>query len=66
MLMSPRPDNYPDKALLVWAPARDIPDLKLDEYINLAKERYGYNSEQALGMLFWYVLTFKFLGINYN
>lgn len=26
----------------------------VDEYICLAKERYGYNTEQALGMLFWH------------
>ncbi|CRL04793.1 CLUMA_CG017849, isoform A [Clunio marinus] len=48
------PDVYPDKALLVWSPAQEIPDGKLDEYITLARERYGYNSEQALGMLFWH------------
>lgn len=53
MVPNPKPENYSDKALLVWAPAIDIPDLKLDEYIQLAKERYGYNAEQALGMLFW-------------
>ena len=45
---------YPDKALLVWSPAREIPETKLEEYITLAKERYGYNAEQALGMLFWH------------
>jgi hypothetical protein len=26
----------------------------VDEYISLAKEKYGYNGEQALGMLFWH------------
>lgn len=26
----------------------------MDEYINLAKDKYGYNGEQALGMLFWH------------
>lgn len=26
----------------------------VEEYISLAKEKYGYNSEQALGMLFWH------------
>lgn len=26
----------------------------MDEYITLAKEKYGYNGEQALGMLFWH------------
>ena len=35
-------------------PAKEIPEIKLDEYIDLAKESYGYNAEQALGMLFWH------------
>ena len=26
----------------------------VDEYISVAKEKYGYNGEQALGMLFWH------------
>ena len=26
----------------------------VDEYIQIAKEKYGYNAEQALGMLFWH------------
>ena len=26
----------------------------VDEYIQVAKEKYGYNAEQALGMLFWH------------
>lgn len=47
-------ETYPDKALLVWSPAKDIPEIKLEEYIELAKESYGYNAEQALGMLFWH------------
>ncbi|EEC09949.1 rest corepressor (corest) protein, putative, partial [Ixodes scapularis] len=42
------------RALLVWSPCSDISDMKLDEYITLAKEKYGYNAEQALGMLFWH------------
>lgn len=47
-------ETYPDKALLVWSPAKEIPETSLDEYIELAKDRYGYNAEQALGMLFWH------------
>lgn len=47
-------ENYSDKALLVWSPAQEIPDCNLEEYITLARERYGYNAEQALGMLFWH------------
>lgn len=26
----------------------------MEEYITVAKEKYGYNGEQALGMLFWH------------
>lgn len=26
----------------------------MEEYISVAKEKYGYNGEQALGMLFWH------------
>ncbi|XP_058799449.1 REST corepressor 2 [Phymastichus coffea] len=47
-------DSCPEKALLVWSPTNDISDQNLDEYIILAKEKYGYNGEQALGMLFWH------------
>ncbi|XP_023723592.1 REST corepressor isoform X3 [Cryptotermes secundus] len=49
-----RPDQCGERALLVWSPTAEIPDYKLDEYISLAKEKYGYNGEQALGMLFWH------------
>uniref|UniRef100_A0A6B2EEC4 Putative dna-binding protein n=1 Tax=Phlebotomus kandelakii TaxID=1109342 RepID=A0A6B2EEC4_9DIPT len=47
-------DQLNDRALLVWSPTKDIPDAKLEEYITVAKEKYGYNGEQALGMLFWH------------
>lgn len=47
-------DQCPDRALLVWSPTNSIPDQSLDMYINIAKEKYGYNGEQALGMLFWH------------
>ncbi|XP_011549818.2 REST corepressor 1 isoform X1 [Plutella xylostella] len=49
-----RPELIADRALLVWSPTADISDSKLDEYITVAKEKYGYNGEQALGMLFWH------------
>ncbi|KAL0828919.1 hypothetical protein ABMA28_003819 [Loxostege sticticalis] len=49
-----RPELISDRALLVWSPTADISDNKLDEYITTAKEKYGYNGEQALGMLFWH------------
>ncbi|KAG5683097.1 hypothetical protein PVAND_012400 [Polypedilum vanderplanki] len=47
-------ENYNDKALLVWSPVKDISEERLDEYIVLAQQKYGYNAEQALGMLFWH------------
>uniref|UniRef100_A0A8C1GJE6 REST corepressor 1 n=1 Tax=Cyprinus carpio TaxID=7962 RepID=A0A8C1GJE6_CYPCA len=40
--------------MLVWFPNPSIPETKLDEYIAIAKEKHGYNMEQALGMLFWH------------
>ncbi|XP_068176825.1 REST corepressor 3 isoform X2 [Antennarius striatus] len=40
--------------MLVWSPHHTIVDSKLDEYIAIAKEKHGYNVEQALGMLFWH------------
>ena len=42
------------EAMLVWAPNIDLPEVKLDEYTTVAKEKHGYNTEQALGMLFWH------------
>uniref|UniRef100_A0A182QVL8 REST corepressor n=1 Tax=Anopheles farauti TaxID=69004 RepID=A0A182QVL8_9DIPT len=49
-----KPEQLNDRALLVWSPTKEIPDNKLEEYITVAKEKYGYNGEQALGMLFWH------------
>ncbi|XP_041131884.1 REST corepressor 1 isoform X4 [Polyodon spathula] len=40
--------------MLVWSPNRTVSEAKLDEYIAIAKEKHGYNMEQALGMLFWH------------
>ncbi|KAJ8333336.1 hypothetical protein SKAU_G00422320 [Synaphobranchus kaupii] len=40
--------------MLVWFPNQSLAEAKLDEYIAIAKERHGYNMEQALGMLFWH------------
>ncbi len=28
--------------------------LSVDEYVQIAKEKHGYNMEQSLGMLFWH------------
>ncbi|XP_041418449.1 REST corepressor 3 isoform X3 [Xenopus laevis] len=53
----PGATKYTDKdsgEMLVWSPHHNIPDPKLDEYIAIAKEKHGYNVEQALGMLFWH------------
>jgi len=49
-----RPEQCAERALLVWSPATHVAGQKLDEFIQVAKEKYGYNSEQALGMLFWH------------
>lgn len=49
-----RADQCPERALLVWSPCPTISNAKLDEYIQVSKEKYGYNAEQALGMLFWH------------
>ncbi|KAJ4923382.1 hypothetical protein JOQ06_000715 [Pogonophryne albipinna] len=58
------PDFDPDVAqeahlrenlgMLVWIPSSALLQTQLDEYIAIAKERHGYNMEQALGMLFWH------------
>ncbi|XP_029014099.1 REST corepressor 3 [Betta splendens] len=53
----PGSNKYSDKdsgGMLVWSPHHTIIDSKLDEYIAIAKEKHGYNVEQALGMLFWH------------
>ncbi|EDO33362.1 predicted protein, partial [Nematostella vectensis] len=47
-------DNARHCALLVWAPTKNMTDSKLDEYLRTAKDKHGYNVEQALGMLFWH------------
>ncbi|KAL5277560.1 RCOR3 family protein [Megaselia abdita] len=49
-----KPETLADRALLVWSPTKEIADKSLEEYITMAKEQYGYNGEQALGMLFWH------------
>ncbi|KAM8833632.1 REST corepressor 1 [Synchiropus picturatus] len=40
--------------MLVWIPSNTLNQTQLDEYIAIAKEKHGYNMEQALGMLFWH------------
>uniref|UniRef100_A0A8C5R2S3 REST corepressor 2 n=1 Tax=Leptobrachium leishanense TaxID=445787 RepID=A0A8C5R2S3_9ANUR len=46
--------NTEMKGMLVWSPNHFVSDAKLDEYISMAKEKHGYNVEQALGMLLWH------------
>ncbi|KPP71196.1 REST corepressor 2-like [Scleropages formosus] len=42
------------RSMLVWSPNHTISEAQLDEYILMAKEKHGYNMEQALGMLLWH------------
>jgi len=42
-----------ERAMLVWSPSQEE-DAKLDKYIHTAIDKYGYNREQALAMLFWH------------
>ncbi|XP_053544830.1 REST corepressor 2 [Bombina bombina] len=47
-------NNTELNGMLVWSPNNIVSDAKLDEYITMAKEKHGYNVEQALGMLLWH------------
>ncbi|XP_077970074.1 REST corepressor 3-like isoform X2 [Styela clava] len=38
----------------IWSPFHDVPDEKVEAYCKIAKEKHGYNAEQALGLLFWH------------
>ncbi|KAM4880070.1 REST corepressor 2 [Sylvia borin] len=49
-----RYSNKELKGMLVWAPNHCVSDAKLDRYIAMAKDKHGYNIEQALGMLLWH------------
>ncbi|XP_061200443.1 REST corepressor 2 [Neopsephotus bourkii] len=49
-----RYSNKELKGMLVWAPNHCVSDAKLDKYIAMAKDKHGYNIEQALGMLLWH------------
>ncbi|KAJ8401717.1 hypothetical protein AAFF_G00376880 [Aldrovandia affinis] len=51
------PVRYAEKdqrGMLVWSPNQLVTEAELDEYILMAKEKHGYNMEQALGMLLWH------------
>lgn len=52
-------DNLDEKALLVWTPTSTIDENQIDEYVRTAQEKYGYNMEQALGMLYWHSYDLK-------
>ncbi|XP_077444903.1 REST corepressor 2 [Stigmatopora argus] len=49
-----RHDEKDQRSMLVWCPNGQLSDAMLDEYILMAKEKHGYNMEQALGMLLWH------------
>jgi hypothetical protein len=52
---APAPAYYEDeKAIRVWSPHNKIPDHVLDEFLSKAKDKFFYNTEQALGMLSWH------------
>lgn len=51
----PAPEYYEEeKAIRVWSPNNRIPDHVLDEFLTKAKDKFFYNTEQALGMLSWH------------
>uniref|UniRef100_A0A8C6X183 REST corepressor 1 n=1 Tax=Naja naja TaxID=35670 RepID=A0A8C6X183_NAJNA len=52
--LTKRSQERENLGMLVWSPNQNISEAKLDEYIAIAKEKHGYNMEQALGMLFWH------------
>jgi len=47
-------DSLDEKAVLVWQPTGELPEERLDNYVKVAKDKHGYNAEQALGMLYWH------------
>lgn len=52
---APAPEYYEEeKAIRVWSPYNKIPEHVLEEFITKAKEKFFYNTEQALGMLSWH------------
>ncbi|PAA62179.1 hypothetical protein BOX15_Mlig023132g1, partial [Macrostomum lignano] len=53
----------PDRALCVWKPlpeagsdeaAVSLTDDQVANFVDLARDRFGYTTEQALGMLYWH------------
>ncbi|GFY78422.1 REST corepressor 3 [Trichonephila inaurata madagascariensis] len=56
---APCSSNVQEKALLMWAPNPAIDDEIMDKYITEAKDKFGYNVEQSLGMLLWHEYDLK-------
>ena len=48
-----------DKSVLVWSPNTNLNDQEIDHFVAMAKDKYGYTSEQALGVLFNYNYDIK-------
>eukprot|EP00092_Neocalanus_flemingeri_P015918 GFUD01017235.1.p1 GENE.GFUD01017235.1~~GFUD01017235.1.p1 ORF type:complete len:360 (-),score=113.32 GFUD01017235.1:130-1209(-) len=49
-----REEHCMERALLVWSPSGVEEGIELDKFIQTAKEKFGYNGEQAMGLLFWH------------
>ncbi|XP_065052135.1 REST corepressor 1-like isoform X2 [Rhopilema esculentum] len=59
-LTIPGPDEVTrPEPLQVWEPDAELDETKLDDYLQVAKDKYGYNVEQALGMLYWHKYNFE-------
>lgn len=43
-----------DRALLVWCPSEKLTDEQVENYLGIARDKYQYSGEQALGLLFWH------------
>jgi hypothetical protein len=48
-----------DKSMLVWSPNTSLRDHEIDDFVAMAKDKYEYTTEQALGMLFSYSYDIK-------
>eukprot|EP00794_Sanderia_malayensis_P017818 gene17818-19596_t len=57
--MSVGADNTLPEPLQVWAPNNELDENKLENYLQAAKDKHGYNVEQALGMLYWHKFNFE-------
>ncbi|XP_016659529.1 REST corepressor-like isoform X1 [Acyrthosiphon pisum] len=51
-----RPENkhkQRPKSLKLWFPPKKISEVQLNDYILLSKNKYSYDTEQCLGLLYW-------------